>query len=175
MTSSTETIIKKRICVGKIASAHGIKGLVKIFPYCEDTNLLNGKVFIEESGNKTLDITLKNPIGKYILAEIDQIITREQAETLKHSLYVSREVLPAINNDDEFYIEDLIGLKAQTSDGESIGKILGVQNFGAGDLFEITPNAGETFFVPVQEEYAPEINPKDGYIAFQNYRQFIIE
>ncbi len=93
MTSST-TPENKRICIGKIAGTHGVKGLVKILPYCDNTSLLNGKIFTEEHGDKTINITLKNNAGKYILAQIDGITSIDAAKTVKCSLYVSRETLP---------------------------------------------------------------------------------
>ena len=59
----------KRICIGKITSAHGVKGLVKILPFGEDPALLEQ---VDE-----YKITLKNPMGKYILAEIEGVNGRD--------------------------------------------------------------------------------------------------
>ncbi len=166
---------QKRICIGKVTSAHGVKGLVKIVPYCENTKLLNGKCFTEESGNKTLNITLKNPMGKYILAQIEGINTREDAKNIKCSLYVPRETLPEIKSDDEYYIEDLIGLNVIDEHSKTIGKIIGVPNFGAGELLEIKPKSGESYFVPFQDEFITDINLVQNTITVSNANQFIIE
>ncbi len=173
MTSPNDT--EKRICIGKISSSHGVKGLVKIIPYCEDTNLLNGVVFTDKTGGNTLDITLKNSMGKSILAQIDGVTTPEKAKTLKFYLYVPREALPDIREDDEFYIEDLANLVAQDINGNKIGTVIAVQNYGAGDLLEIKPTSGESFFVPFQDEYVPSINIEENYVTVQNTEDFIIE
>jgi len=165
----------KRICIGKVSSAHGIKGLVKVLPYCEDLSLLNGKLFTKEIGNETITITLKNSSGKYILAEIEGIQTREQAEIIKCPLFVSRDTLPEVDSKDEFYIEDLIGLTAKTPDNEIIGLIQTIQDFGAGDLLEIKPRSGESYFVPFQDEFIQEISLDNKEITIQNHTQFIIE
>ena len=132
----------KRICIGKIASTHGVKGLVKIAPFCEDTTLLNGELFTAETGDDTLNITLKNSVGKYILAHIEGVTSPEQAKTMKYSLYVPREVLPETQDENEFYIEDLAGLEARNANAEKIGSIVAVQDFGAGDLLEIIELSG---------------------------------
>ncbi len=166
---------EKRVCIGKVTSAHGVKGLVKIKPYCDDTSLLNGECFTEESGNKTLNVTLKNPMGKHILAQIEGINTREEAQTLKCSLYVPRETLPDIKGDDEYYIEDLIGLNVIDESSKTIGKLIDVPNFGAGDLLEIKPRSGASYFVPFQDEFVIEVNIEQNTITVSNADQFIIE
>ncbi|PCJ00255.1 MAG: 16S rRNA processing protein RimM [Alphaproteobacteria bacterium] len=166
---------KKRICVGKISSSHGVRGLVKIIPFCEDTSLLNGVLYTDKTGNETLDITLKNSMGKSILAQIDGVTTPEQAKLLKHSLYISRETLPEIKSSDEFYIEDLANLDVQNPKGDKIGTVITVQNYGAGDLLEIKPKSGTSFFVPFQDEYVRDINLDEKYVTVENAERFIIE
>jgi len=166
---------EKRICIGKVTSAHGVKGLVKIMPYCDNTSLLNGECFTEKSDNKTLNITLKNPMGKHILAQIEGINTREEAQNLKCSLYVPRETLPDIKSDDEYYVEDLIGLSVIDESSKTIGKLIDVPNFGAGDLLEIKPKSGASYFVPFQDEFVIEVNIEQNTITVANADQFIIE
>lgn len=166
---------QKRICIGKVSSAHGVKGLVKILPFCEDINLLNGKLFTSEQGHETLNITLKNSAGKFILAQIDGITNPEDAKALKCSLYVPREALPEIEDEDSFYIEDMIGLSVLDDDGQDIGTLITVENFGAGDLLEIKPKSGAAYFVPFQNEFVKDIDIENGTIIITNTKQFIIE
>lgn len=166
----------KRICVGKISSAHGVKGLVKILPYCEDLELLNGALFTSEDGDKTLSIKIKNSQGKHVLASIEGITNPEDAKRLKSSLFVPREALPEINEDNEFYIEDLIGMDVKNTSQETIGTLLVVDNFGAGDLLEIKPSqGGATYYVPFQDEYVVNINVEERFITVQNTDIFKIE
>lgn len=164
----------KRICIGKIVSAHGVKGLVKILPLCDDLDLLSGKVFTSEVGNDACEITLKNKSGKYILAEIAEITTREDAENSRCSLYVSRETLPDIDKNDGFYIEDLVGLSVKDQQNQEIGCVIAVQNFGAGDLIEIKPKSGQTYFLPFRDENIGQIDLEAGYIEVMDYEDFIL-
>lgn len=151
---------QKRICIGKITGPHGVKGLVKILPYCEDITLLEQ---VEE-----LKITLKNPSGKYMLAEIEGVGTREQAEDIAGTeLWIARDKLPELPDNEEFYIEDLIGLKAVDTDGNDAGTVIAVHNFGAGDLLEIKPPTGETYLLPFTKENVPEINSEALVITTQ--------
>ena len=63
---------------------------------------------------------------------------REAAQALVNvRLYVDRDTLPAPEDDDEFYLADLIGLRAVTPDGADLGKIDTVHDYGAGASLEI--------------------------------------
>lgn len=157
-----------RVLIGKIVSAHGIKGLVKIFPMVEDINLLNGTLFVDNSGDKTVILTLKNPLGKYYLAEIEGITDRNAAETLKCSLFVSRETLPDLEAEDGFYIEDLIGLKVLDCNGELVGTVTAVDNFGASDLLEIDG----CYYIPLSDDFVTHISIDSGTVTVENYEQF---
>lgn len=148
---------QKRIMVAKIATAHGIRGFVKLHIYADDEQLANGKLYTSENGNNTLDITLKNATAKHWLAAVDGVTDRNAAEALRGTeLYVDHEILPEIG-EDEFYYSDLIGLPAMDEDGAEIGKIIAVENFGASDLIEIQPQGKESFYLPVSDETLLEI------------------
>lgn len=147
-----------RICIAKIASAHGIKGLVKLHVFVEHVELVNGDLFTSEAGDKTLHITLKNATAKHWLAEIKGITDRNQSEPLRGTnLYIDKTSLPA-PDEDEFYFSDLIGLPCVDEAGTDIGKIIATDNFGAGDLLEIQPEGGESFYLPVTDETVMKID-----------------
>lgn len=142
----------KRVCVGRIAAPHGVKGLVKILPFCEDIDLIE---LAEE-----FEITLKNPSGKYILAEIKDVHSREDVEAIKGTdLHIARDQLPEAD-DGEYYYEDLVGLKAiNANSGKDAGTVIAVHNFGAGDLLEIKPKSGgETYLVPFNDDHVPDVS-----------------
>lgn len=139
----------KRVCLGVIAQAHGVKGLVKILPYGDDPYLIE---LVEE-----FDITLKNPHGKYFLAEIAGVNSREAVDAIKGTeLFIDRDQLPEPEKG-EYYIEDLIGMKTVNTGGKDAGVIIAVHNFGAGDLLEIKPPSGEAYLVPFNDEHVPEV------------------
>lgn len=145
----------KRVCLGVIAQAHGVKGLVKILPYGDDPFLIE---LVEE-----FDITLKNALGKYMLAEIGGITSREAVDAIKGTeLFIDRDQLPE-PEEGEYYIEDLVGIKAVNAGGKDAGVILAVHNFGAGDLLEIKPPTGEPYLVPFNDDHVPEVT--DEYVT----------
>ena len=165
----------KRICIGKIKSAHGIKGLVKIAPYCEDLSFLEGKIFISENGTDAIDISIKSSAGKFLLAEIKEITDRNGAEEISGTeLFAEENILPEIDTPDTFYISDLIGLKALNTEGQEIGKVIAVEDFGAGDLLEIKPLEGETYYIPFKNQTVPDIDIQKGTITIANHKEFIL-
>jgi 16S rRNA processing protein RimM len=73
-------------------------------------------------------------------------------------LYIPRSRLPEIDEADTFYHADLIGLKAVTQSGDEVGTVSAVHNFGASDVIEIKPYAGEPLLMPFTEATVPEID-----------------
>ncbi|HEY1022777.1 MAG TPA: ribosome maturation factor RimM, partial [Flavisolibacter sp.] len=96
----------KRVCLGEISTAHGVRGLVRIRVYGDDPQAFTayGPLFTSESGDKTLIIRMKNAANKFWLAEVDGVADRNAAELLRGTkLWIERDKLPAPADDDEFY------------------------------------------------------------------------
>jgi 16S rRNA processing protein RimM len=101
--------------------------------------------------------------GGVLAARLAGVADRTTAESLKGTpLYVEKSRLPA-PEEDEWYYDDLIGLKALAPDGAEIGEIAAVQNYGAGDLLEIRLRGGrQTVLVPFTQAAVPEVDVKAG-------------
>ena len=155
-----------RVLYGKITASHGLKGFVKILIFGQDASMLGGvtPLYSSETGDETLDITLKNPLGKYILAEVAGVTDRNGSDAIKGTeIWIDQTALPAIEDEDEFYVTDLIGMSAAKPCGAEIGKITAVDNYGAGDLLDIALPNGDSVMVPFSEQETSE--PKDGAIT----------
>ncbi|MCB1783410.1 MAG: 16S rRNA processing protein RimM [Alphaproteobacteria bacterium] len=163
----------KRICLGKIVAAHGVKGLVKIAPFGDDVSLLDGELYTGETGEDSIKITLLNPLGKYILAKVDGITTREAAENCKHALYVPRNTLPE-TDEDEYYIEDLIGMTAIEND-QTAGKIIDVPDYGAGPLLDIKAPNGKTYLLPFTNDYVGTVDLEKKTVIVMNTATFNVD
>ncbi len=70
-------------------------------------------------------------------------------------LTVPRSSLPPLG-EGEYYHADLIGLAAVSEAGETLGTVVAVENFGAGDVIEIKRPDGKSFMVPMRVEAVPE-------------------
>lgn len=128
------------VFMAKIVAAHGINGQVKIKSFSKNLSQYNN--FFDSNGNILVLKSIKNKSDDVVIATIENIISRNQAEQLKGTeLFIHKNNLPKLN-ENEFYYEELIGRQVIT-DKEKIGIISGVFNFGAGDFFEVTLNSGK--------------------------------
>jgi len=86
--------------------------------------------------------------GKTAVARFEGISDRSAAEALRGSLVeVDRATLPALE-EGEYYHADLIGLEAIDRDGNRIGTVSAVENYGAGDLLEVELPDGKRSLIP---------------------------
>ena len=157
---------ERLLLVGRVAGAFGVKGEVRITAYTDDpAALLRYRDLRREDGTPGLTLTAGRPQKGAFVGRAQEIATREEAEALRGlQLYVPRDMLPP-PDEDEFYLADLIGLAAVDPDGVEIGRIKSVQNFGAGDLLEIAPASGPTWWLPFTKEAVPEVRIADGVIV----------
>lgn len=74
------------------------------------------------------------------VVQVDGVNDRTAAEALaRQRLYVPRDRLPKLDDEDEFYLADLVGLTVELESGHRIGEVVAVHDFGAGDVVEIRP------------------------------------
>jgi 16S rRNA processing protein RimM len=165
---------KHRICVARIGAAHGICGEVKLWPYTvEPLDVGRYGPLQTEDGQGSFEIESLRPAGDCFIAKLKGVTDRSAAERLRQTnLYVSRAQLPALPPD-EFYHADLIDLAAEDRGGKSLGKVVAVHNFGAGDLLEIAPAAGgDTVLFPFTAAHVPEVDIAAGRIVLDRPDDF---
>lgn len=156
---------KNKVCLGAIVGVHGIRGEVKIKCFCdEEKHLTAYGALSNEQGDKTLNIKIVGHSKDLLRAKIKGVEDRNTAETfVGMGLYIERDKLPKLD-DEEFYHTDLIGLEARNLEGETVGKVNALYNFGAGDILEVKTNEGALEMLPFNKDFVPTINIKDGYI-----------
>jgi 16S rRNA processing protein RimM len=161
-----------QVCVARIGAAHGVRGAVKLWTFTEDPLAVKryGPLFTKD-GTRQFDVTSAREAKGFLVAQFEGITTRDQAERLNGlELYVPREKLPA-TADDEYYHADLIGLAAVTTDGEPLGRVAAIHNFGAGDILEIAPSAGATMLLPFSNAVVPTVDLLGGRVVIELPRE----
>ncbi|WIY52814.1 ribosome maturation factor RimM [Devosia sp. YIM 151766] len=158
-----------RILLGKIGAAHGIKGEVRIASHTQNPEAIAAYGPLE-TDRPGLTVTIENArLSKTVLiARIRDVRDRNAAEALNGvSLFIARDRLPETEDEDDFYHADLIGLDARLVDsGTSIGEVLALHNYGAGDLIEVRdPRSGDTFLYPFTRAVVPDIRIAEGYLT----------
>jgi 16S rRNA processing protein RimM len=155
-----------RVCVAQIGAAHGVRGEVRLKSFTADPLSVARYGPLETEDGRQLEIEALRPAKDRLIARLKGVADRGAAEALRNiRLYVPRERLPQ-PADDEFYQADLVGLAAQTRNGEPFGIVKAVHNFGAGDLLEIEPAAGgATVLLPFTETVVPVVEIANGRIV----------
>lgn len=136
--------MNRLICLGQIVSAHGIKGQVKIkaFTTIPENIIKYGTLVNQKQEPIIVNITTIKPPSS-VIASIEGITTRNQAEILKGTqLFVFEDQLPP-SSADEIYYEKLIDLPL-IANGKILGHITGVFDFGAGSFCEVKTPDGKT-------------------------------
>jgi 16S rRNA processing protein RimM len=157
----------ERVCVARIGAAHGTRGEVKLWPFTADPGALARYGPLEsEDGSQRFEIAALRPAKDHLVARLRGIDDRNAAERLTNlDLYVARERLPPPAAD-EFYHADLIGLAVVDVNDQLIGKVIAVQNFGAGDLLEVRPDGdAQTVMLPFNETTVPVVDIAGGRIV----------
>lgn len=154
------------VLLGRITDAHGLKGEVKIasFTARPEDIAAYGPLTTADNSRRFEIASLRSASSGVVIAQLTAVTDRTAAEKLKGTeLYVAREALPA-PEEGEFYHSDLMGLPARTPNGELIGEVVAVHNFGAGDLLEIRlSGASRTELVPFDEANVPKVDLQERY------------
>jgi 16S rRNA processing protein RimM len=157
----------RRILLGEIGPAHGIRGEVVVRSYADaPEDIAAYGPLSDEAGRRTFDLKVVRVTDKGVIVRIAGIGDRTAAEGLRGTkLFVNRDRLPAAG-DGAYYHADLIGLAAVDLDGREIGRIVGVQNFGAGDLIEIALTSSRTTeLIPFNDDFVPNVDLERGRVT----------
>ena len=147
----------RTVILAVVTGAHGVAGEVKLKLFGEGPDGL--KRYKRLGAGQTV-LTLKQirPANHGAVARFAEITDRNAAEALRGTeLSVARDTLPPLG-EGEYYHADLIGLICETPDGQPVGTIVAVENFGAGDIIEIEKPDGKRFMVPMRAEAVLEWN-----------------
>lgn len=152
------------ITLGVITGPQGLQGEVRIRPFTDDPKGLERYKTLH-AGNRTLTVSKVRVQPNGVIARFKEITDRTAAEQLRGlELSVPREALPPAE-EDEFYQIDLIGMTAVTPDGQVIGEIIAVPNYGSTDLLEILMTDGKTCLVPFIDDAVPDVLEDEGRIV----------
>lgn len=163
----------KLLLLGAIIGAHGIKGEVKVKSFAAQPSDIAAYGPLSDAGEKRrFDLSVVGTADAtrgILIARIAGVADRNAAEALKGTeLYVARAKLPHLSDSDEFYFADLIGLLAVDAAGKPYGRIVSVDNYGAGDLLLVAPedaSAGDSFVVPFTKAFVPVVDLKAGKVT----------
>lgn len=165
MTALPDT--RRRVCLGAIAGAHGVRGLVRIKPFTErPEDVAAYGPLTDEAGLRRFEIRVQGLHKGLVVAALAGVEDRDAALALRGvGLWVDRAALPEPTAD-EYYHADLIGLDVTATDGTRLGTVKAVHDFGAGDVIEVMlAETGRTVMLPFTAETVPEVAPAEGRLT----------
>ncbi len=158
------------IALGRFGRPHGVRGAVWFWPHNESSDLLKpGRVLQvgvgpEETRAYEVEEVRREPSG--FVVRLKGVATREVASSLNGMVWFeARENFPA-TSDGEYYHVDLIGMLAQTENGDALGRVADVWSMPASDVLVIR-GAGE-ILVPFVETYVARVDPEARVVHLTN-------
>lgn len=147
------------VLVGVIDGAFGVRGEARVRSFtAEPENLFGYGPLLNEHGAIALTPSKWRPLQDAFGVMAPEIVSREDAMAKRGTrLFVPRSKLPA-PEEDEIYVVDLIGCRVEGANGAPLGDVIGVHDFGAGDLLEIKPPEGAPFFLEFTKANVPTID-----------------
>ncbi len=157
--------VSVRVCLGLIVGAKGLRGEVRIKAFTQDPAAVAAYGPVTASDGRTFRLSVTGMSKGTVVARIEGLADRNSAEALKGlELFVDRAKLP-VPEKGTFYYADLVGLSVALTTGESVGKVSGVDNFGGGDVLEITTNSGQSVAVPFTDTVIAGVDLAAGTVA----------
>lgn len=150
------------IVIGFVGPPHGVRGTVRVRPAGTGRHLREGIApFV---GGERRCIRNVRETGKGFLLDLEGVGSREAAEALRaEELTLDRSELDR-PEEDEFYVEDLIGLLAFDESGTALGAVTEVFETPAHEVVVIRSESGEAL-VPFTLEHAPQVDLVSGRLV----------
>lgn len=163
--------MEKYIKFGRCSKPHGIKGAFSFHLFNkEDSSLKKGSKLILRPSDSSSSINAEGEehiigaiaFGNKVIVSLKNVQDRNQVEAMiPFEIYVNREDFPPLS-EDEYYIEDLVGLKVKTDNGADYGVVDSYYDNGAQTVLVI--KGANNIELPLVEQFFPEVNVAENYI-----------
>ncbi len=160
---------KQFLEIGKITNVHGLRGEVKVIPWCDSAAFLcSFDTLYLDKGRTPVEILRARIQKNMVIMELEGCTTREQAEAMRGQvLYMDRDDVEL--DEGSYFIQDLIGLEVRDADTGSVyGTISDVLETGANDVYAIrNPETKQEYLVPAIPDVVLETNLEDGVMTIR--------
>ena len=164
----------RRVCmedllqVGVVTTTHGVRGEVKVFPTTDDSARFKKlKNVILDTGREKLDmeITSVKFFKNLVILKFKGYDNINDVEWFRQAkLLVTRDNAVELA-ENEYFIADLIGLKASSDEGENLGEITDVLQTGANDVYVISKEGTPDLLVPAIKDCVVNVDIEAGTIV----------
>ena len=160
---------KKYLEAGKITGTHGIKGELRVQPWCDSAEFLTrfSTLYLDAAGAAPARVVSARVHKQQVLMVLEGVDTVEKADELRNGiLYLDRDdtKLPA----GSYFMQDLLGLDVYDADTFIYyGSLTEVLRTGANDVYQITSQDHKNYLIPAVPEFIREIDLEKGKMLIQ--------
>ncbi len=159
-------LMEKILELGKVVNTHGIRGEVKIQPWCDDPMIFDELEYIY-IGGKRFEIIRSRLHKNCVIVALEGVPDINAAELLRNQVVtVEREMLGELP-EGTYYIADLEGLTVKTVDDQVLGTISEVIKTGSNDVYVLDCPGRKPILIPVIDQVVKEVNIEDGYVLVE--------
>ncbi|MBT1158915.1 ribosome maturation factor RimM [Aminobacter anthyllidis] len=159
-----------------IGAAHGIKGELRVKTFTGDPLALADYGPLYAKDGRAFEIAAIRPANEVVVVRFKGVADRNAAEALTGTeLFVDRSALPDDGDEGEFYHADLVGLAVRDENGEPVGKVFAVQNFGGGDILEIQYQGRKGVLIPFTQAAVPVVDVPGGFVGIDTVAAGLVE
>jgi 16S rRNA processing protein RimM len=162
--SSSKSPTDGLLLAGQIGKPHGIHGEVYVVPISDDPERFEPGSTLLDAGGRRVVVEAARVHRDRLLVKFAGIEDRNAAEARRGlALYVPREARRDLS-EDEFWVEDLVGLEGRLPDGTPIGRVTAVHEGTAHDHLEVATEAGPRL-VPVVKAIVTRVDLGAGVVT----------
>lgn len=158
-----------QLVVGRIARAHGIGGEVSVEVRTDSPELrfaVGARVETDPAERGPLTVRRTRWHSGRLLVSFDEVPDRTVAEELRGTLLVADSATsPPVDDPEEFWDHQLIGLAALSVVGDRLGEVEDVLHAPAGDLLVVRTPAGGELLVPFVRAIVPDVDVTRGHVV----------
>lgn len=169
--------MEKMLSVGKVLNFHGIQGEVKVgYTAGREGVIESAKEFVAVKDNKTFKLTVESVRFHKgcALIKFKEINSINDSNEIKGAyLKLGKEIISESLEEDEFYINDLVGLDCFDTENNFIGKISSVITMGSEDLLMVKDADDKENMVPFVKALVPEVMIKEKKVIINKIQGLI--
>ncbi len=170
------TKLENPVLMAVIGAAHGIKGEVRVKSFTGDPQALGDYGPLLTADGRAFEVLGLRPQKEVVVVRFKGVKDRNAAEALAGTeLFVDRSALPPVDDEEEFYHADLVGLAVIDTDGARIGTVKTMHDYGGGDIVEVALTGARSVLVPFTKAAVPAIDIAAGTMTVDRVGAGLVE
>ena len=147
---------------GRICTAHGVKGALKIEHICDSASVLSKQktvYFGEKGGFRPIKVISASASDRFVIMTLEGVASREDAIALRgKTVFLKKEDVPCPAG--AMFIADMIGIDVvDAASGERYGILSDVSDVAGRRIYTVRTDGGEEVLLPDVKEFIKEISP----------------